>query len=409
MVASAVNRFRKRIDGLADDATARIQRLTGETLATAPDPVLQALVLELAEGLQMPMTLVSLALSRTQYFRAHHGLPPDLAIARATDRDASFCQFVVRDTQRFEVTNATDDDRVPTDLVERYGARAYIGQPIFVTGEAVGALCAIDASPREFTDGDRALIARLAERVSARLEELAVLRTSPPAALLTRAAQPAFSELRNIVGPLEGNITMARIALTDLGGLVRLVTQLSPEDIAHTPAYGVLDSAVAAFDDLTAIVGDLERCAQRLLPMLQAIERLTLGEREHALLADVVTTAGNLAHHHTKLIGGVRWAPMRPDLEIGAARVVAVAVVAATLSVMAAALKGRATGFDVDVELASGGVRMAFRAARLDDATLAACAAELQQLIGASGTCAVTAAPGGLALWFPSATRSALR
>ena len=189
--SAAPARTTRRIDCLAGESTARLECLTGETLATDLDPVLQALVRELAIGLKMPTAAVSLVLTRTQYFRAHHNLPPELAAARATDRDASFSQFVVRDSQRFEVTNALEDDRIPTEVVDRYGVRAYIGEPIRIGDAVVGALCSTDDAARTFSDADRVLIAALADRVSARLAELALLRTAAPAALLSRAVTPA--------------------------------------------------------------------------------------------------------------------------------------------------------------------------------------------------------------------------
>ncbi|MCE9572685.1 MAG: GAF domain-containing protein [Deltaproteobacteria bacterium] len=395
--------FSQRIDALAGDSSARLRHLSGSALDTELDPVLQGLVVELSAGLNMPIALVSLVLARTQYFRAHVGLPPDLAIARATDRDASFCQFVVRDSQRLEVIDATGNALLPQELVGRYGARAYIGQPIAVAGTVVGALCAIDAEPREFSDVDRALIETLAARVSARLEELAQLRTATPAALLSRAALPAFSELRNIVGPIEANVTMAKVSLADLGGLVRLATELPAEVVERMPAFGALDRAIAAFRDLTEICDDLERSAHRLMPMLAAIERLTTAERDATFVSDVVTTASSLALHHTKLVGGVRWTGLRPGLEVAVPRIVAVATVTSALSILAAVLKGRSAGIDASVDAGPAGVRIAMRTTGLAEDVLGAAAAELEHLIGASGVIQVAVAPDELALVFPAA------
>ena len=53
---------------------------------------LKGIVEEAARDLSPPMVLANLVLEQIQFFKAHHGLPPDLAAAS----DVSFCQFVVR-------------------------------------------------------------------------------------------------------------------------------------------------------------------------------------------------------------------------------------------------------------------------------------------------------------------------
>ena len=95
----------KRIDALADEGPERLMALTGATLDRQLDAQLQQSVERLSVALEAPIVLVSLMLKRTQFFRAHVGLPPDLALAQATDRDVSFCQLVVRDRETLEVTN----------------------------------------------------------------------------------------------------------------------------------------------------------------------------------------------------------------------------------------------------------------------------------------------------------------
>ena len=101
----------------------RHSAFTEGLLAEAEDTELQTIVNDAAGGLSAPIALVTLVLERIQFFKAHFGLPQDLAISRATERDVSFCQFVVRDGEPFEVENAEEDERVPQHLVKRYGLR----------------------------------------------------------------------------------------------------------------------------------------------------------------------------------------------------------------------------------------------------------------------------------------------
>ena len=105
----------------------RYSAFTEGLLAEAEDAELQAIANDAAGGLSTPIALVTLVLERIQFFKAHYGLPDDLAISRATERDVSFCQFVVRDGEPFEVENAEEDERVPQHLVKRYGIKSYLG------------------------------------------------------------------------------------------------------------------------------------------------------------------------------------------------------------------------------------------------------------------------------------------
>jgi GAF domain-containing protein len=130
----------ERFDALAEKSDERLLVLTGEALSRAPDAELQRIVAEVAEALEMPTALVSLVLTRTQYFRAQVGLPPDLANVAATDRDVSFCQFVVRDEAPLVVEDAKGDPKFPQLLVNEFGVRSYVGAPLHVGGAVVGSL-----------------------------------------------------------------------------------------------------------------------------------------------------------------------------------------------------------------------------------------------------------------------------
>ena len=68
-----------------------------EILAEVEDPKLAEIVSQAANNLSTPMAMVTMVLEKIQFFKAHYGLPTDLAVLRSTERDVSFCQFVVRD------------------------------------------------------------------------------------------------------------------------------------------------------------------------------------------------------------------------------------------------------------------------------------------------------------------------
>ena len=212
-----------RIDALGEAGVDRYASLQGRVLSETHDPELEGIVREAAALMHAPIALVSLVLGRTQFFRAQYGLPGDLAVTRGTDRDVSFCQFVVRDNALFEVEDAATDARVPQELVTRYGIRSYMGAPVRVDDQVIGSLCTIGVEPRQFVDSERDALGELAARASRRLTSLARERAGGPA-LAARAARPALGELRNRLTPLVLGLDRARVALLELGILRRLGT-----------------------------------------------------------------------------------------------------------------------------------------------------------------------------------------
>ncbi|MFO0660406.1 MAG: GAF domain-containing protein [Polyangiaceae bacterium] len=154
------------------DAPDRLATFGVRHLDTADDPELNAIVQRVAKAIEAPIALISLVMGRVQYFRAMHGLPTELTHARATNRCDSFCQFVVRDEAIFLVEEALEDARVPKELVERYGIRAYAGAPLRVSGQVLGSLCVIDVRPRSFSREQINELERGAHEASQRLSKL---------------------------------------------------------------------------------------------------------------------------------------------------------------------------------------------------------------------------------------------
>jgi hypothetical protein len=94
---------------------------------------------------------------------------------------------VVRDGVPLAVTEAARDERVPQELVERYGIGAYLGVPLVVAGQTLGSLCVIDVRPREFTSVQLQALAAIGERARADSEQPGPARTQRP------AKTPAFA------------------------------------------------------------------------------------------------------------------------------------------------------------------------------------------------------------------------
>lgn len=162
------------------DARARLHAFEDALLDRTPDPELERLVARASEVSGFPIALVSLVANQIQFFRAQVGLPPDLQASRATDRCISFCQYVVAGERPLQIEDATQEPALPTELVQRYGIRAYVGFPLRVAGSTVGSFCVIDVKPGHLGAAQLEELSKLAEAASARLEALAG-KWAPPA------------------------------------------------------------------------------------------------------------------------------------------------------------------------------------------------------------------------------------
>lgn len=320
--------MQERIDALGDSVQ-YLDRMTGKVLSLESDPLLQELVAQAATLLKTPIALVSLILRRTQLFRATFGLPPELETSRATDRATSFCQLVVRDEKPLLVSHASTDTRIPQDLVQRFGLEAYVGVPVKVGETIVGSMCGLDVVQRSFTDEEVEQLRVIADRASARLTELAG-EQRPTYEMLGRAANPAIADIRNalvVLTSAPGFVTCAAAELDSLAALSK--ADLSDE--ARLRGIGALQDVSFAIQDLKDIAKELTTASQRVHDGIRGMESL-LVLRPNANLASCLVSAGRLADHHTKLVGGVEWPLVNPSLHVVASSAIVVSVVTTVLS-----------------------------------------------------------------------------
>jgi hypothetical protein len=373
-----------------------LDTLTGQVLADELDPELQAISEQTSRELGTPMAVVSLVLERTQFLRGYHGLPPELAAARATDRDVSFCQFVVRDQAAFEVTNAAIDERVPQAMVARYGLAAYLGAPISIDGHVVGSMCAMDVKPREFTDTDRATVARMAEAASKRLAVLALTPRDRERQLHDRAVRPVFCEIRNRLQPFLGNLTAMDVALAELSASQRLAHHVAVT--GETVHLGLLTRADEIVAELRESLADIASEADQIHRAIVALERATLVTAAGCTLMDVVDAASTLSHHRTKLIDGIRWNGDRRAI-LRAPRAVAINAVAAAIGSLADAIYASRDHRGIDATIVmEGTVAVIQLATGLENAALTEVAHHLMLLLGDTADIGVFVSGGILEL-----------
>ena len=102
-----------------------------------------------ARMLGVPIVLVSLVDEERQWFKSRVGLD-----VPETSREVAFCAHVVHARRSLVVPDALEDERFADNplVTGAPHVRAYLGVPVRAPhGHALGTLCAIDRSPRDFT------------------------------------------------------------------------------------------------------------------------------------------------------------------------------------------------------------------------------------------------------------------
>ena len=377
----------------------RMDVATGDVLSSEDDPVLQALVAEAATLARTPIAAVSLVLERTQLFRAQIGLPADLAATRATDRDASFCQLVVRDGRALTVENAAEDPRVPQELVDAYAVRAYHGEPVYVGGKILGTLCVIDDRRRAFTADQCAGLAALARRVSDRLDVLAAVASRDR--LTHLGLTPAFASLRNLLMPLATSLGEARIAAVETRALLRLVQHVATH--GAVPAVTALAGTAAAIDDLEQALADADGVARDLRDLVVGLQAAVISTSAMTTVGQVEDLAVALAEHETKLVGGVTRHRHDEPTAIAVAMATAASVISAGLVTMARSvqLAGGDQGLDLHARLDDRGVTFAITAGDLAGPGIDEAIADLRGVTQHEPAITVAGVPGGLTISMP--------
>ena len=353
----------------------RYSAFTEGLLAEAEDTELQAIANDAAGGLSTPIALVTLVLERIQFFKAHYGLPDDLAVSRATERDVSFCQFVVRDGEPFEVENAEKDERVPQHLVKRYGVKAYLGIPVKVNKVVAGSLCVIDTKPRTFSDDERQKLTELASLVSQRLEILSAQRTNPRLSLAQRAVSPSFTELRDSLESMRNSAAEGRIASSTIKSLLRL--------LRHTQRGGTTPPGAVEgeFEQAYLALEDAEDC-------VSALERVLQKDSSTARLSDVLNAAQDLSRSNCRDVGGAPLPDLLNDPLLATSQPLAVGLLSSCLTLIAFELASAelSGGLSISVEDFGAKMEISVSAQGLLEPAFAAVSKELKRHIGGDPT-----------------------
>jgi len=390
-----------RIDALGHRPD-RYGAFTHELLAEADDVELQEIVRQAAAELSTPIALVSLVLDQVQYFKASVGLPPELAAARGTHRDVSFCQFIVRDGQSFEVNDASNDPRIPKQVAKDYDIQSYLGVPIRVKDTVVGSLCVLDIEKRKFSESHRNSLNKLARLVNERLEVLTRTRRQRRLDLTERAIQPGLSELSQALKPIPHQVHAGYSAMAAMRSFLDLTKHIMEEKRPFSDAFLLsYEAAVEANKQIEELLFDIEAAAADSQDCVDALEGLTSNVGSLSL-SEVVIAGQDLARHATKSIGGCPLPEFDTDPIIYSNGTMAIAIVTNCILAMAAALgeRGSQKGIEIKINDRPGATELLFSA---EDLSLSASEAVVQQLIlqlGKDPSVFIDSAEGDIKLTF---------
>ncbi|GAA2750117.1 serine/threonine protein kinase [Amnibacterium kyonggiense] len=159
-----------------DDEAARVGALHRyEVLDTEPDEAFDAITRLASRMLNVPIALVTLIDMNRVWFKSSIGWDE-----KEVGRDVAFCSTTSPGTGRpWTIADALQDDRTRSNplVVDGPLVRAYAGAPLTTRdGHFLGALCAFDKQPRDFTPSQLDCLADLADLVMHEMEMRRAMR-----------------------------------------------------------------------------------------------------------------------------------------------------------------------------------------------------------------------------------------
>jgi diguanylate cyclase (GGDEF)-like protein len=211
-------------DGLGDPR--RLAALAESGLVDSPPEAAFDRVTRLvAEVLHVPVALFTLVTDDRQVFKSSVGVGD----TRETPLSHSFCRHVVDSGAPLEVVDARLHPKVRDNpAIEDFGIVAYLGMPLTTKdGERLGALCAIDHEPRQWTGRDHGVLEDLAGAAMAEVELRRANR-----AVAAAAAELHFAATHDTLTRLQNR----RALLEDLG---QVLAERRPVTFALLDIHGM--------------------------------------------------------------------------------------------------------------------------------------------------------------------------
>ena len=110
---------------------------------------------DVCQMLGVPISLVTLIAPDKQFFKSAVGLDAETLEKRETPIKDSACQYVVKEGSLVKINDVALDPffRLHQGL-HNVNAGAYLGTPLYVFGQPIGSVCAVDTKPRKWTESE---------------------------------------------------------------------------------------------------------------------------------------------------------------------------------------------------------------------------------------------------------------
>jgi GAF domain-containing protein len=285
---------------------------TREVIDKRPDPSFDHLTRAATRLLGIPMALVSLVDDERQVFKSAMGLPEPVASAGETPLTHSFCREIVASSAPLIVADAREHPRLHDNLaIPELGVIAYAGFPLFVGHEPVGAFCAIDTRPHEWTETELQLVRDIAAMAQTQLD----LQAASNAALQGQAdAERGLAGAEAVTEVLRRLITVTDVA-RDARGLDDMLTAVvrTTADALGAPVAAVALMRPDGRLERRAVIGMPDGFGATERPPGEGFAATVLGEDRVVAIADL--DAAGLASSKLAAAGmkAALGAPLRAD------------------------------------------------------------------------------------------------
>lgn len=181
-------------DARTDPARIAAVRATG-LLDTEVEEVFDRLTRLAVRLLGVPASFISLVDADRDFYKSASGFGEPLASVRELT-GPTFCHFTVQGRDPLVIPDTAADPAyrdVPT--VRTLGVAAYVGVPVVVGGQTVGAFCTIDVKPRNWTAGEVEVLTELAASAQREIELRGALASSMAARALSVQQQDEMERI----------------------------------------------------------------------------------------------------------------------------------------------------------------------------------------------------------------------
>lgn len=205
--------------------------------------------------LRVPAAFISLVDENRDFYKSVCGFGEPLASTRQLE-GPTFCHFTITGNAPLVIPDTRIDpvySAVPT--VRSMGVAAYVGVPIVIDEQTIGAFCVVDTERHDWSEDEITIISELADVA---LSEISLRRIRSELQSARRAAEEANLAKSQFLAAMSHDL---RTPLSAIGGHAQLL-QMGVHGPLTEPQQESLARIIRAQQHLLALVGDILQFAR---------------------------------------------------------------------------------------------------------------------------------------------------